>query len=88
MLASTVLYEQLLAIPFDKLDVDAACGRWPEWNDAVKFALAMFEGTDFPTIGQSAKVGSTVGLITFLAMAECGRLKKNSTFVFDSMVNL
>lgn len=50
-LASTALYEQMLAEDFSKLDIDACVKQWPSLAEAKAEALEMFKGTDFPTIG-------------------------------------
>lgn len=51
MLASTALYEQLLAEDMSTLDVEACCKAWPSLDEAKAEASEMFAGTDFPTIG-------------------------------------
>lgn len=51
MLAVTALYEQVLKTPFETLNVEACCNRWPS-DDAIEArARQMFEHTDFPYIG-------------------------------------
>ncbi|MDE7442752.1 MAG: sn-glycerol-1-phosphate dehydrogenase, partial [Muribaculaceae bacterium] len=50
-LASTTLYEQMLAEDFSKLDVEACVKQWPSLEDAKAEALQKFQGTDFPTLG-------------------------------------
>ena len=45
------LYEQVLAAPFDRLDVASACAQWPEWAAAEAQARALYAGTDFPELG-------------------------------------
>lgn len=51
-LAVTRLYEQLMAMPIDRLDINACCAVWPEWVDVESRARAMFADTDFPAIGE------------------------------------
>ena len=45
------LYERVLATPFDRLDVAAACAQWPDWEAAEARARALYAGTDFPELG-------------------------------------
>jgi glycerol-1-phosphate dehydrogenase [NAD(P)+] len=45
------LYERVLATPFERLDVAAACARWPEWPEAEARARRLYAGTDFPELG-------------------------------------
>lgn len=45
------LYEQALAEPFERLDVAAAVGQWPDPASAEARARALFAGTDFPELG-------------------------------------
>jgi glycerol-1-phosphate dehydrogenase [NAD(P)+] len=45
------LYERVLATPFERLDVAAACARWPEWPEAEALARRLYAGTDFPELG-------------------------------------
>jgi glycerol-1-phosphate dehydrogenase [NAD(P)+] len=45
------LYERALAAPLDRLDVAAACARWPEWPEAEVRARALCADTDFPELG-------------------------------------
>ncbi len=45
------LYEQVLAEPFERLDVAAACAHWPEWPEAEAQARALYADTDFPELG-------------------------------------
>ena len=51
MLAVTAFYGQVLDTPFDKLDVEACCDRWPSDEEIEARARRMFEHTDFPDIG-------------------------------------
>lgn len=51
-LAVTRLYEELLKLPIDQLDIEACCSQWPEWEMVDAKALELFAGTDFPTIGE------------------------------------
>ena len=51
LLASTALYEQLLAEDMSALDVEECVRRWPSLQEAERRAEEMFRGTDFPTIG-------------------------------------
>lgn len=51
MLAVVAFYEQLLATPFEQLDVDFCCSEWPEKEEVERIAAIQFEGSDFPTIG-------------------------------------
>ena len=51
LLASTALYERLLAEDMSSLDVGECVRRWPTLEQARQRATEMFVGTDFPTIG-------------------------------------
>jgi glycerol-1-phosphate dehydrogenase [NAD(P)+] len=51
LLASIALYEQMLAADMENLDVDACVAAWHDRKTMERKALAMFEGSDFPTIG-------------------------------------
>lgn len=51
MLASTALYEQLLATDIPNLDVEACVAAWPTSEQADRFALELYVGTDFPELG-------------------------------------
>lgn len=53
MLASTALYEQLLATDFEQFDVDAAVAAWPDAEEQVASVREMFAGTDFMSIALS-----------------------------------
>lgn len=53
MLASTALYERLLATDFDRFDVDAAVAAWPDAEEQVASVREMFAGTDFMSIALS-----------------------------------
>ncbi len=46
-LAVTALYEQLLAQPFDRLDVARCVAAWPDHNAAESRARRLFVGTEF-----------------------------------------
>lgn len=50
-LMSTALYEQFIADDIANLDIDACLAAWPTLEEAKTKALALFAGTDFPTIG-------------------------------------
>lgn len=52
-LMSTALYEQFLAEDFSNLDVDACVAAWPSLEEQIKVSREMFDGTDFPTIGET-----------------------------------
>lgn len=41
------LYEKMLQSPLDKLDIDACCKKWPEWNEIEQNAIKLFENTNF-----------------------------------------
>lgn len=45
-LASIALYEQLLALPLDQLDIDACRARWPDRAQALAEARDAFETTE------------------------------------------
>jgi len=69
------LYEQVLAEPFEQLDVAAACAQWPEWPAAEAQARALFAGTDFPELGvgeTQAKYVSRDGLAVQLEALKRG----------------
>ncbi len=51
MLMSTALYEQLLQSDIEHLDIEACVAAWASKEDAERYALDLFRGTDFPTIG-------------------------------------
>ena len=51
MLASTALYEQLLATDIPHLDIEACVEAWPTPEQADRFALELYAGTDFPELG-------------------------------------
>lgn len=51
-LAVTRLYEELLKLPIEQLDIEDCCSQWPEWETVDAKALELFAGTDFPTIGE------------------------------------
>lgn len=51
-LAVTKLYEQLMSLPVDRLDIEACCAAWPTWPEVDQTARALFAGTDFPEIGE------------------------------------
>lgn len=46
-LAITTLYEKMLDTPFEKLDVQSCCSKWPEWDLMESGAKKMFGDTDF-----------------------------------------
>ncbi len=46
-LAIASLYEELLHLPFDRLDVDHCCARWPDWNAVEADIRVRFAGEDF-----------------------------------------
>lgn len=50
-LASTALYEQALKDDFSNLDIEKCVAQWPTLDETRREALALFENTDFPTIG-------------------------------------
>ena len=51
MLASTALYEQLLATPVDTIDTAGCVAAWPSLQEQEERAATLFAGSDFPTIG-------------------------------------
>lgn len=46
-LAVSSLYEKLLEIPFDQLDVERCVARWPEWDAVAADIQARFGNDDF-----------------------------------------
>lgn len=52
-LAITALYEQFLASPIDKLDIQACCEAWPTEEELAEEAKELFRETDFPEIGMT-----------------------------------
>jgi glycerol-1-phosphate dehydrogenase [NAD(P)+] len=46
-----ILYEQVLEVPFDRLDVAAACAQWPDREAAEARARELFAASDFPDLG-------------------------------------
>jgi glycerol-1-phosphate dehydrogenase [NAD(P)+] len=46
-LAITSLYEELLRLPLENLDVDRCCARWPEWSAVEADLRLRFAGEDF-----------------------------------------
>lgn len=50
-LMSTALYEELLKEDIENLAIDACVEAWPTLDEAKAYALELFKGTDFPTIG-------------------------------------
>ncbi len=47
----TALYYELLKSDIEGLDIDEALTHWPTREELEQESLALFEGTDFPTIG-------------------------------------
>ena len=43
----SALFEQMLQHPFEQLDIEACCAQWPDWEQQVENAKAMFADTDF-----------------------------------------
>lgn len=52
-LATTALYEQMLAEDFSKLDIDQCINLWPTLDDVKNETREMFKDTDFPNIGET-----------------------------------
>lgn len=52
-LATTALYEQMLAQDFSKLDVDKCLNLWPSLEEVKDETRKMFKDTDFPDIGET-----------------------------------
>ncbi len=50
-LAITAFYGEVIKTPLDQMDIEACCNAWPTPEESDATALAMFVGTDFPTIG-------------------------------------
>jgi glycerol-1-phosphate dehydrogenase [NAD(P)+] len=50
-LASTALYEQLLALPLDTLDVEACCAKWPDREAAETEARTAFDTPELASCG-------------------------------------
>jgi glycerol-1-phosphate dehydrogenase [NAD(P)+] len=50
-LASTALYEQLLALPLDTIDVEARCAAWPDRAAAEAEARAAFDTPELASCG-------------------------------------
>jgi len=46
-LAVTRLYEKMLQASLEKLDVQACCNQWPEWDELEQSANEIFQETDF-----------------------------------------
>ncbi len=46
-LAITRLYEKMLQTPFESLDVETCCQKWPEWYEWEKAINEKFQDTDF-----------------------------------------
>lgn len=46
-LAITRLYESMLRTPFEDLDVESCCNKWPEWKELESKAYLHFRDTDF-----------------------------------------
>jgi glycerol-1-phosphate dehydrogenase [NAD(P)+] len=51
MLAVTAFFEQVLKTPLENLDVEACCIAWPLPEELEEYAVKMFAGTPYPTIG-------------------------------------
>lgn len=52
-LATTALYEQMLAQDFSKLDVDKCLNLWPSLEEVKDETRKIFKDTDFPDIGET-----------------------------------
>lgn len=50
-LAITALYDLVLKMDFENLDIEAALKQWPTLNELKEQSLAIFKDTDFPEIG-------------------------------------
>ena len=52
-LATTALYEQMLAQDFSKLDIEKCINTWPSLEQVKDETRKMFKDTDFPDIGET-----------------------------------
>lgn len=50
-LAITALYEEVLKYPFDQIDIEKCCEKWPNEVALEIEARELFKDTDFPEIG-------------------------------------
>jgi glycerol-1-phosphate dehydrogenase [NAD(P)+] len=46
-LAVASLYEELLRLPLENIDIDGCCARWPEWSTVEAEVRLLFSGEDF-----------------------------------------
>lgn len=51
-LAVTALYEELLRLPLESLDVDACCAAWPDLETLLKDARRVFDQDDLITVAE------------------------------------